>query len=187
VTAVRLRLIALALGLGLIILIGHLTGAREWMTEERLQSAVLEAGWWGLVLFFATFTLGQLLQVPGVIFILVARVVWGPAVGFANAYAGSLISAALVFVMVRAVGGKPLGEITWPPAKKILAGLDRRPLLTIAALRAVMMLAPPLTYALALSRVKQRDHLLGSAVGLLVPVSFVVFLSEAALALWRSL
>jgi hypothetical protein len=50
-----------------------------------------------------------------------------------------------------------------------------------------MMLAPPLTYALALSPVKQRDHLVGSALGLVIPVSAVVFLSEAALALWRAL
>lgn len=175
------------LGLGLIILLGHLSGAREWMTEERLQRAVNAAGWWGLALFFATFTVGQLVQVPGVVFILVARVVWGPTLGFGLAYAGSLIAATLVFVLVRAVGGKPLGAITWPPARRILAGLEQRPVLTIAALRAVLMLAPPLNYALALSPVKQRDHLLGSALGLVLPVSAVVFLWEAALALWSSL
>jgi uncharacterized membrane protein YdjX (TVP38/TMEM64 family) len=60
------------------------------------------------VLFFAVFTVGQLVQVPGVIFILVARVVWGPIVGFGLAYLGSVFSAAAVFMMVRAVGGKPL-------------------------------------------------------------------------------
>ena len=124
---------------------------------------------------------------PGALFIVAARVVWGPVLGFAIAYAGAIISAVSVFAMVRGVGGKPLGEIKWPPAKRILAGLEQRPILTIAALRAVMMLAPPLTYALALSPVKHRDHLIGSAIGLVVPVTIVVFLSEGAMALWRSL
>ena len=179
-------MVALVIGLALILLIGHLTGAREWMTQERLQGAVNSAGWWGVLVFFAVFSIGQFLQVPGALFIVVARVVWEPALGFAIAYAGSIVSAVSVFAMVRAVGGKPLGDITWPPAKKILAGLDRRPILTIAALRAVMMLAPPLTYALALSPVKHRDHLIGSAIGLVVPVTIVVFLSEGAMALWRS-
>ncbi len=186
VTRARIRVVALVIGLALILLIGHLTGAREWMTQERLQSAVNSAGWWGVLVFFAVFSIGQFLQVPGALFIVVARVVWEPALGFAIAYAGSIVSAVSVFAMVRAVGGKPLGDITWPPAKKILAGLDRRPILTIAALRAVMMLAPPLTYALALSPVKHRDHLIGSAIGLVVPVTIVVFLSEGAMALWRS-
>jgi uncharacterized membrane protein YdjX (TVP38/TMEM64 family) len=179
--------VALVLVLALFILIGHLTGAREWMTQEKIQSAVNDAGWWGVLFFFAIFSIGQFLQVPGALFIVVARVVWGPVFGFAIAYAGAIISAVSVFAMVRAVGGKPLGAITWPPAKKILAGLDRRPIVTIAALRAVMMLAPPLTYALALSPVKHRDHLIGSAIGLVVPVTIVVFLSEGAMALWRSL
>lgn len=182
----RLRVIALVLGLGGLVLLAHATGAREWMTEERLQQLVAAAGWWGLAVFFAAFTVGQLLQVPGVVFIFVARAAWGPVLGFAGAYAGAVISATLVFLLVRSVGGKPLGELRWSPARRILAGLERRPVLTIAALRVVMMLSPPLNYALALSPVRQRHHLLGSVLGLLLPVGAVVFLSDAVLALARS-
>lgn len=170
-----------------VMLAGYFTGARAWLSEENLQRAVAAAGLWGLALFFATFTVGQLLQVPGVVFIVVARVAWGPMLGFAGAYTGAVISAALVFLFVRAVGGKPLGEITWAPARRILAGLERRPVLTIAALRAVMMLTPPLNYALALSPVRQDHHLLGSVLGLLVPVAVTVFLSEGALALLHTM
>jgi uncharacterized membrane protein YdjX (TVP38/TMEM64 family) len=181
------RLVVLVLLLGLIAGLGYATGAREWMTEERLQQAVTSAGWWGLALFFASFTVGQLLQVPGFVFIFAARAAWGPLLGFSYAYAGSIISATLVFVLVRSIGGKPLGEIKWAPARKVLAGLERRPVLTIAALRALMMLTPPLNYALALSPVRQSHHFIGSVVGLLVPVAVVVFMSEGALALLRSL
>ena len=181
------RLALLVVIVLLLLLAGYATGARAWLSEENLQRAVAAAGFWGLALFFATFTVGQLLQVPGVVFILVARVAWGPMLGFAGAYAGAVISAALVFLFVRAVGGKPLGAITWAPARKILAGLERRPVLTIAALRAVMMLTPPLNYALALSPVRQDHHLLGSVLGLVVPVAVTVFLSEGALALLRTL
>lgn len=181
-----LRLGALVLVFALLFLAAHLSGLREGMTAERLQGAVLEAGWWGVLLFFFTFAVGQVLQVPGVVFILVARAAWGPLLGFANAYVGSLLAATLVFMLVRAVGGKPLAEVTWPPARRILAGLERRPVLTVATLRVVMMLAPPLNYALALSGVRQRHHLAGSAAGLLVSVSVVVFLSEGAIALVRS-
>ncbi|MDP3153647.1 MAG: VTT domain-containing protein [Archangium sp.] len=183
----RVRLVVLVLGLGLLIGLASLTGVREWMTEERLRAAVTAAGWWGLALFFAIFTVGQLLQVPGVVFIFAARAAWGPMLGFAGAYAGAVISATLVFLLVRSVGGKALAEITWPPARRILAGLEQRPVLTIAALRAVMMLRPPLNYALALSPVKQSHHFIGSVLGLIVPVAVVVFLSEGALALVRSL
>lgn len=171
----------------LVLLLAHFTGVRGWLTGENLQRAVATAGVWGLALFFATFTVGQLLQVPGVVFILVARAAWGPWLGFAGAYAGAVISAALVFLFVRAVGGKPLAAVTWAPARKVLAGLERRPVLTVTSLRALMMLSPPLNYALALSSVRQGHHLLGSVLGLVIPVAVVVFLSEGALALLRTL
>ncbi|MDP1829382.1 MAG: VTT domain-containing protein [Archangium sp.] len=182
-----LRIVALVFLLAGLIVLGSMPTVREAFTTEKLQAGVAAAGWWGLALFFVTFTVGQLLQVPGFVFILVARAAWGPLLGFANAYVGSLIAATLVFLLVRAVGGKPLGAITWPPAVRVLAGLERRPVLTIASLRALMMLTPPLNYALALSPVGQRHHLIGSAIGLVVPVALVVFLSEGALALVRSL
>jgi len=161
--------------------VASVTGVRDWLTAERLQHAVSEAGWWGLALFFVVFSVGQLMQVPGVVFIIAARAAWGPTLGFAGAFVGAVVSATFVFVLVRAIGGKPLGEIRWAPARRILAGLERRPVLTIAALRAVMMLAPPLNYAFALSPIRQRHHLLGSAIGLVAPVAVVVFLSEVVL------
>jgi uncharacterized membrane protein YdjX (TVP38/TMEM64 family) len=178
---VKLRLAALGLLLALAFVIASAMGWRDWLTPDRLQHAVVEAGWWGVVLFFIIFSVGQLMQVPGVVFIIAARAAWGPTLGFFGAYVGAVMSATFVFVLVRAIGGRPLGEITWAPARRILAGLERRPVLTIAALRAVMMLAPPLNYAFALSPIRQRHHLLGSAIGLVLPVGLVVFLSEVAL------
>ena len=176
------RLGVLVIIVVVLLLAGWFTGARAWLTKENLQQVVTTAGWLGVVVFFAAFTVGQLLQVPGAVFIIAARAAWG----FAGAYAGAVISATLVFLFVRAVGGKPLGEIKWAFARKVLAGLERRPVLTIAVLRAVLMLAPPLNYALALSPVRQDHHLVGSMLGLIVPVAVTVCLSEGVLALVRS-
>lgn len=181
------RLAVLVATVVVLLLAGAFTGARAWLTQANLQQAVTTAGWWGLVLFFAAFTVGQLVQVPGAVFIIAARAAWGPTWGFAGAYAGAVISATLVFLFVRAVGGKPLGDLEWAFARRMLAGLERRPVLTIASLRAVFMLAPPLNYALALSPVRHDHHLVGSLLGLVVPVALTVFLSEGALALLRSL
>ena len=176
------RLFVLGLALVLLFVLASVAGVRDALTVDRLQLTVAEAGWWGVGLFFLAFTVGQLLQVPGAVFIVVGRAAWGPVLGFANGYVGAVLSASLVFLFVRAVGGKPLGDVTWPPARRLLGGLERWPVLTVAALRAVMMLNPPLNYALALSPVQQRHHLLGSMLGLVVPVAVVAFFSEGLLA-----
>lgn len=159
------------------------TGLSTSLTPERLREVVTAAGAWALLVFVGAFTVGLLVQVPGIVFLLLARTVWGPLEAFVVGYASALVSSAIVFALVRAVGGAPLGEVRWGPAKRVLAGLERRPILSVAMLRAVLLLTPPLNYALALSRLRARDHLVGSALGLVVPVAAVMFLSEAALAL----
>jgi len=42
-------------------------------------------------------------------------------------------------------------------------------------LRLVFWLAPPVNYALALSKVRLRDFILGSVLGLLVPIGIATF------------
>ncbi|MBL8923229.1 MAG: TVP38/TMEM64 family protein [Myxococcaceae bacterium] len=182
-----LRLAALALLLAGGWWLARVTGLSSQLTTDRLRETVAAAGGWALVVFVALFAVGLLVQVPGVVFLLLARVVWGPLEAFLIGYAGAVLASAIVFAVVRGIGGAPLAEVRWPPAKAVLAGLERRPVLSVALLRTVLILTPPLNYALALSKLRHRDHLLGSALGLLVPVCAVMFLSEGALALLRSL
>ncbi len=63
---------------------------------------------------------------------------------------------------VRAAGESPLAACS--------RRLDERPITTVLLLRTVFWLAPPLNYALALSSVRFRHYLIGSAAGLVAPV-----------------
>ena len=54
--------------------------------------------------------------------------------------------------------------------QRLLTNIDTRPVLTVAPLRLIFQTAPPLNYALAMTTVRWRDHLVGSALGLPVPV-----------------
>jgi uncharacterized membrane protein YdjX (TVP38/TMEM64 family) len=58
----------------------------------------------------------------------------------------------------------------WRPLRATFERLEAHPVKSIALLRLVLWLAPPLTYALAATKVRARDHLVGCAVGLVVPV-----------------
>lgn len=163
-------------------------GRSEWarsLSAESLEQTVTAAGPWGVLVFFAIFAGGQVAQLPGVIFIVAARLAFGPALGFVAAYVGSLLAVTVTFAVVRAAGGQPLESVSFAPARRWLGRLEAKPVQTVALLRAVMLLSPPLNYALALAPLRPRAHLAGSALGLVVPVAVVVFLSEAVLALVR--
>ena len=56
-----------------------------------------------------------------------------------------------------------------------------RPVLTVALLRLIFQTAPPLNYALPMTAVRWRDHLVGSVLGLPVPVVVMAFFFDRLL------
>jgi uncharacterized membrane protein YdjX (TVP38/TMEM64 family) len=165
------RLGALAvLIIGLVVL-GKVNGITASLSTERIRTAVQAAGWWGAVLFVALFCVGELVHVPGWVFMAAGTIAYGFLGGFLLGTVGALCSCSMSFFIVRAVGGRPLGAIRWRWARKLLAQLESHPLRTVIVLRLVFWVGPQLNYALALSNVRFRDYLVGSAVGLVLPLA----------------
>jgi uncharacterized membrane protein YdjX (TVP38/TMEM64 family) len=169
------RLAALGgLGIGLIA-VGKLSGVADRLSLTRIHGHVLAAGAWGPILFVALFTLGELVHVPGMVFVAAAVLAYGRAAGGGLALAGALVSLSVSFAVVRAVGGKPFAAVRWSLVAKLLASLDARPVRTIVLLRLLLWMAPQLNYALALSRVRFSHYFIGSAIGLVLPITVISF------------
>jgi len=184
----RARLIRLGLLLVGLLVVGELFGIRARVVAdprgaaEELQGAMAEAGPWGVALFVVVFCVGELVHVPGLVFVLAAVFAYGRTVGGLVSYAAGVTSMAFSFGLVRAVGGTALAEIDKPWLKRALAWVDARPVTAIAALRTVLILSPPLNYALALSSVRFRDYLAGSALGLIPPMIVATLLFDQLVA-----
>jgi uncharacterized membrane protein YdjX (TVP38/TMEM64 family) len=80
-------------------------------------------------------------------------------------------------------GVKVLDEIETPWVKRMLAKLDDRPIRTVILLRIPLSLAPQLSQALALSNVTFRDHLIGSAIGMVPRITLFLLLFDRII-LW---
>jgi uncharacterized membrane protein YdjX (TVP38/TMEM64 family) len=116
------------------------------------------------------------------VFIVLARLVFGPSVGFVLGYAGAVFAVTVSFLVARQlVAAARSSREPWRPrwkfAQRALARLEAHPVQTVALLRLVLWLAPPLSYALASSKLRLRDHVIGSALGLFAPVLVAVLLS----------
>lgn len=171
---VWVRLVGLALLIVALVVIGRLTGLSDYLEDpERLQAQVQSAGAWGVLILIAAFTVGLFIQVPGIVFATAAIFCYGRFWGGLLAYFGAVIAVSAVFVCVRGVGGQALGEIEKPWVKKILSQIDTHPLRTVTLLRLVFWSSPQLNYALALSKVSFRHHLLGTMIGL-IPIKIAV-------------
>jgi uncharacterized membrane protein YdjX (TVP38/TMEM64 family) len=167
----RLRLALLVALLIAMVTAAHMSGMSSHFSRAELRAMIGHAGPWGLALFAAAFAAGAMIYVPGLLFVAVAVLAWGKLVGGCYAYVGAMTAATVSFALVRGVGGRPLAEVRNPRVRAILARLDERPVLIVAALRALFLAAPAINYALALSPLRARQYLIGTAIGLVPSVA----------------
>ena len=147
-------------------------GLTEWDVEN-IRTQVEKTGFWGPIFYTAIFAGGEFIHIPGMVFVAAGILVYGRWWGFVLSFIASVVSVCFSFLVVRAIGGKPLSQIERPFFKKLLAGLDTHPIRVILVLRLFLSLAPALNYTLALTNVRFRDYLIGSVLGLLLPVGGV--------------
>jgi uncharacterized membrane protein YdjX (TVP38/TMEM64 family) len=173
-----LRIVLLVAVLVALYVVGKTSGVIDSVDVETVRRTVDEAGALGVVIFVVIFAVGELLHVPGIVFVVAGLLAWGRTLGFAFGMVGSLVSVSLSFFVVRGVGGRALASIERPIVKRMLARLDARPIQTVFLLRLLLFLAPALNYGLALTRVRYRDYLAGSALGLAIPLALVALLFD---------
>lgn len=174
----HLRLLAVFLLTALVLVLLELTGLRSHLTLDTLRTHLATHQWQGLAVFTALFCLGNLAQIPGWIFLAAAVLALGQMAGGIATYFAASVSCLVVFLVVRLIGGDALRKLDNTLAKRILAHLDRHPLASVWLLRVLFQTAPPLNYSLALSGVGVRAYLLGTLLGLPLPIAVYCLLFD---------
>jgi len=163
---------------------GHHYDLASRLAPDRLRALIVSAGAWGVALYVVVFTLGELVHVPGLVFIAASVLAYGRLWGGLLGWSASLVALSVTFFFARAVGGKPLAEVKNARVRRVLSRLDSHPFLTIFTLRTFFTLSAWLNYSLALSGVRYRDYLVASATGLVVPIVVFTFFFDAILRLY---
>jgi len=165
------RLLAVLLFLALLPAIVQISGLRGHFSLEFLKSRILEHEISGLAIFVLLFSIGNLVQIPGLIFLAAAVLTLGKTMGGVATYIAASVSCAITFVLIRAIGGDALRGLDNAIAARIFVHLDGRPIASIVLLRVLFQTAPALNYALAMSGVKFRRYLAGTLLGLPLPIT----------------
>ena len=148
----------------------ELTGLRARINPHALREGFSSHLAWGFAGFVALFALGNLIQLPGWIFLASAVLALGPAWGGAATLCAALVGCGVTFVTVRAFGGGALRELPGPLARRLFSRLDAHPVRSVAMLRLLFQTVPAMNYALALSGLRFRDYMLGTLIGLPAPL-----------------
>jgi uncharacterized membrane protein YdjX (TVP38/TMEM64 family) len=127
--------------------------------------------------FILAFALGEVVHLPGTLFVVLARAAFGPVGGLLLAYVGGVIAVTAPFLLAR--GLRQRRERAWQPrwrwAARALERVEAYPVRSVIVLRLVLWLSPPLDYALAFTSIRTRDYVIGSALGLMPSIAAVVF------------
>jgi uncharacterized membrane protein YdjX (TVP38/TMEM64 family) len=164
------RLFGVLLFLGVLFAAFELTGLRAHFNLEYLRHLIVEHEVEGLLIFILLFSLGNLIQIPGWIFLAAAVLALGRTNGGLVTCVAAIVSCMMTFLLIRFVGGDALRQLDNQFIARILRHLDERPLRSIVVARTLFQTAPPLNYALAMSGIKFRQYLLGTLLGLPLPI-----------------
>ena len=166
------RLLLLLMFLAVLLVAFQVSGLREHFDLAYLRQHLLDNLFSGLLIFILLFALGNLLHVPGWVFLAAAVLALGRGWGGLATYLAAVISCAVTFFTIRWVGGDALRLLRNRLIVRVLSHLDQHPLASVAVLRMCLATSPQLNYALALSGVPFRHYLLGTLVGLPLPILF---------------
>ncbi len=178
------RLLAVALFLGGLLAVFELTGLRDRFSLETLREAIQSHPVGGLLIFTLAFALGNLIQIPGWLFLAAAVLALGRTGGGLAVYVAASISCAISFLAIRFVGGDALRQLDNRVAARVLARLDSHPIESILLARVLFQTLPALNFALAMSGVRFRAYLFGTLLGLPLPIAlYCLFFDTLAKAL----
>jgi uncharacterized membrane protein YdjX (TVP38/TMEM64 family) len=165
------RLAAVILFLAVLFTVFEATGLRQHFSLEFLRGRIEENMVTGLAVFVLLFCLGNLIQIPGWIFLAAAVLTLGKTWGGVATYIAGVTSCLSTYFIVGFIGGDALRKLNSTIAARIFEHLDRRPLQSVFLLRTIFQTVPALNYALALSAVRFRDYAMGTILGLPIPIA----------------
>lgn len=177
------RLLAVGAFLAVLLLGFRLSGLGEHFELATLQQSIAGHPLGGVLFFVVLFSLGNLLLIPGWVFLASAVYAFGAPLGGLATYAAASVSCVVTFFVIRLLGGDALRRLKSPLALRIFRQLDAAPLRSVVALRMLFQTLPALNGALALSGIRFRHYLLGTLIGLPLPIAiYVLFFDQ--LVMW---
>lgn len=188
--SLKLRLFALGVALALLLGLGAAwswSPLRSWLDIDLIVGALQRLGAaFGMLAAVAGFALAVATAVPLTFLTLVAIVAYGPWSGFACALPGALIGAALSYGAGMALGRDAIERLGGERVNRVSQRLGRRGVLAIVLVRLVPVAPFAIVNMVAgASRIRLRDLLLGTAIGMTPSTVFMMLFMDRIIASFR--
>lgn len=161
------------------------SGVFDDLSVDGLRDLIESYGTLAPLVFMALMVAGLFLPGPELLLVGLGGAIFGWVHGFLYGWIAAVVGTALPFFLVRqAVGGyvqRPDG-VRFQRLRSIDERLVQRGFATVLVLRLILCMAPPLNWALGATRVRWRDYLLGTAIGVTPGIGLGAYLGDAVTA-----
>lgn len=165
------RLLAVLLFLVVLLATAQMSGLRAHFTLAFLREILAANPASGVAVFVVLFGIGNLIQIPGWIFLAAAVLAFGEVTGGFVTYLAATVSCTVTYLTVRLLGGNALQTLSNRFALHVMERLHAHPIQSVVLLRTVFQTLPAVNFALALSGIKFKKYLLGTLIGLPLPIT----------------
>jgi uncharacterized membrane protein YdjX (TVP38/TMEM64 family) len=158
------------------------SGVFDDVSVEGLRTRIESYGTLAPLVFIGFVVAGLFVPGPELLLIALGGAIFGAVEGFLYGWVAALIGTTVSFLLVRQAVSPYVHRadgVRFRGLRAIDERLHQHGFVTVLVLRLILCMAPPLTWALGATRVRWRDYLLGTAVGVTPGIGLGAYLGDA--------
>lgn len=159
---------------------------RDFLTVEKLGALLAAAGPWAPVAFILVYAVGVCLFIPGTLLTTLGAAIYGPYWGFIYVWVAAMLGASGAFLIGRYLGREFAASLIGDRLKKYDEAIERNGFATVLYLRLVYFPFTPMNFGMGLTKVRFRDYLWGTGLGILVGTFIFTFFVGTIKEVWAS-
>jgi len=180
------KAVVLVLLLILAVFFARVSSLEEYLQPEVLEAAVRGAGLWAPAVYIFLTVVGSCLFLPGTVLLALGVALFGPYRGFLYLWLATLGASALAFYISRTLGRDFALSVAGKWMEKYDGLIERNGFTAVLYMRLMCLPFAPANYGLGLSKVRFVDYFLGTAIGELASIPFLVFFIGTLRDVWLS-
>lgn len=162
------------------------TPVKDLLTAETLGRLLEKAGLWAPVVFILIYAVGVCFFVPGTLITAIGAAIFGPYRGFLYVWVGAMLGATTAFFVGRGLGREFAAALIGDRLKKYDDAIERNGFATVLYLRLVYFPFTPMNFGMGLTKVRFRDYLLGTGLGIIAGAFIFTFFFGTLKQVWAS-
>jgi uncharacterized membrane protein YdjX (TVP38/TMEM64 family) len=168
------------------VILGNFGPLRESLTVEGVGQFLVVTGVWGSILFVLMYGVGICLFVPGIVLTTLGAAIFGAYWGFLFTWGGAMLGASGAFFISRVLARDFVSSRIGDRLRQYDDAIGRNGFTTVLYLRLLCSPFTPTCFGMGVTKVRFRDYLLGTGLGIAIATFAMTFLIGILKVLWAS-